>query len=206
MAPTIGESVDKTTLSLQNLDVEQATSLSDLLGLSPVKNDTRNNFNSVKTLQVKIFSFSSLLIGSYDVWIFQCGEFKYPDVSSPLCKILAAKDAERRSRNGLLYDYSPRIQRSGEDFAVHGGLSVSPYNPNFDEVFQLSSRTPEASPFRNQQKGYPRFVDQNRSTHSPESDVGYGTSFGSQELSGHTLDMDILSNLVVILSQAPVFV
>lgn len=54
MAPTIGESVDKTTLSLQNLDVEQATSLSDLLGLSPVKNDTRNNFNSVKTLQVLI--------------------------------------------------------------------------------------------------------------------------------------------------------
>ena len=36
-----------------------------------------------------------------------------------------------------------------------------------------------------------------RSTYSPESDVGYGTSFGSQELSGHTLDMDILSNLVV---------
>ena len=29
-------------------------------------------------------------------------------------------------------------------------LRVSPYNPNFDEVFQLSSRTPDVSPFRYQ--------------------------------------------------------
>ena len=81
-----------------------------------------------------------------------------------------------------------------------GGLSVSPYNPNFDEVFQLSSRTPDVSPFRYQPQQQ-RFGDHGRqSTYSPESDVGYGTSFGSQELGGHTLDMDILSNLVRSLS------
>ena len=55
MAPTIEENVDKTTLSLENLDVEKATSLSDLLGLSPVKNDVER-LASVKTLQV-ILSF-----------------------------------------------------------------------------------------------------------------------------------------------------
>ena len=53
MAPTIEENVDKTTLSLENLDVEKATSLSDLLGLSPVKNDVER-LTSVKTLQVII--------------------------------------------------------------------------------------------------------------------------------------------------------
>ena len=57
MAPTIEENVDKTTLSLENLDVEKATSLSDLLGLSPVKNDVER-LASVKTLQV-IISFSN---------------------------------------------------------------------------------------------------------------------------------------------------
>ena len=60
--------VDNATLSLHNLDVEKAASLSDLLGLAPVNNDVEK-LSSVKTLQ--------------------CGEFKYPDVSSPLCKILA---------------------------------------------------------------------------------------------------------------------
>ena len=96
-----------------------------------------------------------------------------------------------------MYDLSPRKQ--SEDFStLRGGcLSVSPYNPNFDEVFQLSSRTPDVSPFRYQPQHQQRYADHGRSTHSPESDVGYGTSFGSQELSGQTLDMDILSNLVV---------
>ena len=54
MAPTIGEPIDKATLSLHNLsDVEQATSLSDLLGLSPAKNEAGiGKMSSVKTLQV----------------------------------------------------------------------------------------------------------------------------------------------------------
>ena len=123
---------------------------------------------------------------------FQCGEFKYPDVSSPLCKILAPT---KERGHGPLFDLSPG---KPDDFPPlrRGGLSVSPYNPNFDEVFQLSSRTPDVSPFRYQPQQQ-RFGDHGRSTYSPESDVGYGTSFGSQELGGHTLDMDILSNLVV---------
>jgi len=174
MAPTIDQVVDNATLSLHNLDVEKAASLSDLLGLAPVNNDVEK-LSSVKTLQ--------------------CGEFKYPDVSSPLCKILAPT---KERGHGPLFDLSPG---KPDDFPPlrRGGLSVSPYNPNFDEVFQLSSRTPDVSPFRYQPQQQ-RFGDHGRSTYSPESDVGYGTSFGSQELGGHTLDMDILSNLVRSLS------
>lgn len=174
MAPTIDQVVDNATLSLHNLDVEKAASLSDLLGLAPVNNDVEK-LRSVKTLQ--------------------CGEFKYPDVSSPLCKILAPS---KERGLGPLFDLSPG---KADDFPPlrRGGLSVSPYNPNFDEVFQLSSRTPDVSPFRYQPQQQ-RFGDHGRSTYSPESDVGYGTSFGSQELGGHTLDMDILSNLVRSLS------
>ena len=96
------------------------------------------------------------------------------------------------------------VLKQDEEFAKYrerslrnGCLSVSPYNPNFDEVFQLTSRTPDVSPFRYQPHQPHCFPDHGRSTYSPESDVGYGTSFGSQELSGQTLDMDILSNLVV---------
>jgi len=183
MAPTIEENVDKTTLSLENLDVEKATSLSDLLGLSPVKNDVER-LTSVKTLQ--------------------CGEFKYPDVTSPLNRILD-RDPSIAKNQGPLFDLSP--QKQNEEFAKYrerslrnGCLSVSPYNPNFDEVFQLTSRTPDVSPFRYQPHQPHCFPDHGRSTYSPESDVGYGTSFGSQELSGQTLDMDILSNLVRSLS------
>ena len=64
------------------------------------------------------------------------GEFKYPDVSSPLNKILDSTMALNQD----------------EDFpSLQGGcLSVSPYNPHFDEVFQLSSRTPDVSPSRYQ--------------------------------------------------------
>ena len=44
---------EKATLSLQNLDLDKATSLSDLLGLSPVKSRSeKDNLSSVKTLQV----------------------------------------------------------------------------------------------------------------------------------------------------------
>lgn len=82
-------------------------------------------------------------------------------------------------------------------------MSVSPYNPSFDEVFHLSSRTPDVSPFRHQPQTYQRLLENGLNTQSPASDVGYGTSFGSQELSGHTLDMDILSNLVVIYNYRP---
>ena len=76
-------------------------------------------------------------------------------------------------------------------------MSVSPYNPTIDEVFHVSSRTPDVSPFRHPIR-QPRLFDPGLSTYSPESDVGYGTSFGSQELGAHTLDMDMISNLVVI--------
>jgi cytoplasmic polyadenylation element-binding protein len=176
MAPTQEQNVEKTTLSLDNLDVEKATSLSDLLGLSPVKNDVER-LTSVKTLQ--------------------CGEFKYPDVSSPLNKIL---DPSIALNQGPLFDLSPHTQNDEYRSLRNGCLSVSPYNPNFDEVFQLSSRTPDVSPFRYQTHQPQRFPDHGRNTYSPESDVGYGTSFGSQELSGQTLDMDILSNLVRSLS------
>ena len=63
----------------------------------------------------------------------------------------------------------------------------------------MNNRTPDASPFRHRPGQFP--CDQGRS-HSPESDVGYGTSFGSQDVgSGHTVDMDILSNLVVSLKR-----
>lgn len=61
----------------------------------------------------------------------------------------------------------------------------------------MNNRTPDASPFRQQPNHFRRNTDLGRS-HSPESDVGYGTSFGSQDFSGgHNVDMDILSNLVV---------
>lgn len=185
MSALIDEDIgEKATLSLQNLDLDKATSLSDLLGLSPVKSREKN-LSSVKTLQ--------------------CGEFKYPDVSSPLCKILSAAaindEGDGKIPAGSLFDLSPRKKptNSTDDFGpIRGGMSISPYNPNFDEVFLMSTRTPEASPYRHHSH-HLRYVDQGRS-HSPESDVGYGTSFGSQELSGHTVDMDILSNLVRSLS------
>ena len=74
---------------------------------------------------------------------------------------------------------------------------MSPYNPSIDDVFNLSSRTPEASPFRHPAVHPHRAFDHGRTAHSPESDVGYGTSYGSHDFGGHTLDMDILSNLVV---------
>ena len=110
--------------------------MSDLLGLAPVNNDVEK-LSSVKTLQ--------------------CGEFKYPDVSSPLCKILAPT---KERGHGPLFDLSPG---KPDDFPpLHrGGLSVSPYNPNFDEVFQLSSRTPDVSPFRYQPQQQ-RFGDHGR--------------------------------------------
>ena len=44
----------ESTLSLQNLDLEQATSLSEILGLSPTDSPTEEN-HPVKTLQVSIF-------------------------------------------------------------------------------------------------------------------------------------------------------
>ena len=45
----------------------------------------------------------------------------------------------------------------------------------------MSTRTPEASPYRHHQNHY-RYVDPTTGqSHSPESDVGYGTSFGSQD-------------------------
>ena len=66
---------------------------------------------------------------------------------------------------------------------MRGGLSISPYNPNFDEVFLMGS------PYR--------YVDPSGRSNSPESDVGYGTSFGSQDLNGHNIDIDSISNLLV---------
>ena len=139
---------------------------------------------------------------------FQCGEFKYPDVSSPLYKILG--EARRNGRSPL-YELSPRKKvlptDSSGDFTssssapVRGSssLSISPYNPNFDEVFLMSTRTPEASPYRHHQNHY-RYVDPTTGqSHSPESDVGYGTSFGSQDFNGHhNIDIDSISNLLVI--------
>ena len=62
----------------------------------------------------------------------------------------------------------------------------------------MSTRTPEASPYRHHQNHY-RYVDPTTGqSHSPESDVGYGTSFGSQDFNGHNIDIDSISNLLVI--------
>ena len=63
MAPTIDQVVDNATLSLHNLDVEKAASLSDLLGLAPVNNDVEK-LSSVKTLQVTKFCSYILLVNS----------------------------------------------------------------------------------------------------------------------------------------------
>lgn len=180
------------TLSLQNLDLDQPTSLSDILGLSPRNSPIDENhpgFKEVKTLQ--------------------CGEFKYPDVSSPLYKILGEA---RRNGRGPLYELSPRkkilpTDASGDFGSSASGpvrgsssLSISPYNPNFDEVFLMSTRTPEASPYRHHQNHF-RYVDPaTGQSHSPESDVGYGTSFGSQDFNGHNIDIDSISNLLRSLS------
>ena len=61
----------------------------------------------------------------------------------------------------------------------------------------MSTRTPEASPYRHHQNHY-RYVDPTTGqSHSPESDVGYGTSFGSQDFNGHNIDIDSISNLLV---------
>ena len=62
MAPTIGNNLtgSKATLSLQNLDVNPAvSSLSDLLGLSPMRGDERISTSAVKTLQVRQFQLLS---------------------------------------------------------------------------------------------------------------------------------------------------
>ena len=65
----------------------------------------------------------------------------------------------------------------------------------------MNNRTPDASPFRQRPNNLHFGADPGGRSHSPESDFGYGTSFGSQEPgSGHTVDMDILSNLVVSFS------
>ena len=64
MAPTIDQVVDNATLSLHNLDVEKAASLSDLLGLAPVNNDVEK-LSSVKTLQVIKFC-SYFCLSLYD--------------------------------------------------------------------------------------------------------------------------------------------
>ena len=62
----------------------------------------------------------------------------------------------------------------------------------------MSTRTPEASPYRHHQNHF-RYVDPaTGQSHSPESDVGYGTSFGSQDFNGHNIDIDSISNLLVI--------
>ena len=63
MAPTIDQVVDNATLSLHNLDVEKAASLSDLLGLAPVNNDVEK-LSSVKTLQVIKFCSYFMLVKS----------------------------------------------------------------------------------------------------------------------------------------------
>jgi len=60
------EDFDPGTLSLQSLNFDKVRPLSELLGVSPAKARQERNLHTVKTLQ--------------------CGEFKYPDVSSPLCK------------------------------------------------------------------------------------------------------------------------
>ena len=52
MAPTIDETDGNATLSLHNLDIEKAASLSDLLGLAPIQ-DNAEKMSSVKTLQVR---------------------------------------------------------------------------------------------------------------------------------------------------------
>lgn len=104
---------------------------------------------------------------------------------------------ESRTRTrGPLYELSPR--KTSEDFTPIRGqaLSVSPYNPQYDEVFLMSTRTPDASPFRHHRNHY-RYVDPTGQTFSPESDVGYGTSFGSQHEFGGHVDIDNISNLLV---------
>ena len=53
--------VENATLSLHNLDVEKAASLSDLLGLAPVNNDVEK-LSSVKTLQVTKFCSYIMLV------------------------------------------------------------------------------------------------------------------------------------------------
>ena len=100
---------------------------------------------------------------------------------------------EARRTRGPLYDPSPKKKDFGPP--IRGSHSISPYNPNFDEVFLMSTRTPDASPYRHHQSHF-RYVDPGRSN-SPESDVGYGTSFGSQDLGGHNIDIDSISNLLV---------
>ena len=96
-----------------------------------------------------------------------------------------------------MLDYnSPRPRRFDSYGPIRGGVAASPYNPSYDEVFMMNNRTPDASPFRQRPNHYRCGADQGRS-HSPESDVGYGTSFGSQDIGGGTVDMDILSNIVV---------
>lgn len=176
------EDFDPGTLSLQSLNFDKVRPLSELLGVSPAKARQERNLHTVKTLQ--------------------CGEFKYPDVSSPLCKILGGTHFERVSTGAgpNRLDFSPRNRRLDSFGPIRGGLAASPYNPSYDEVFTMNNRTPDASPFRQQPNHFRRNTDLGRS-HSPESDVGYGTSFGSQDFSGgHNVDMDILSNLVRSLS------
>ena len=46
-----------------------------------------------------------------------------------------------------MYDLSPRKKVSDDLTPMRGGLSISPYNPNFDEVFLMSTKTPDASPY-----------------------------------------------------------
>lgn len=121
--------------------------------------------------------------------LFQSGEFKFPDVSSPLSKILARKGGDFDSAFGFqpfggLGSPDSHLYRSASN-----GYGSDGSSPNFDEPssglgggiggYFARGGSGAGAP------GGSKFDFAHRSE-SPGSDAGYGTSYGSA-MSSNTL-------------------
>lgn len=187
---------------LSAADFNSSSFLTDILGLSPSSNASRG----------------STAVNRGVVKTYQCGEFKYPDVTSPLNKILCKT---RFIRDSGLDGEVARSLNSFQSFrdgdrsvfsTPDSGLYQQYYRNSFetdenshahaDEVFPLPIRSP--STFTPQSTNLTNLgftsgdvgtlaskpVELTRNL-SPQSDVGYGTSFDSTESRGQTMRRDI---------------
>ncbi len=197
-----------TPLSLRDFEARpDALALSEMIGVSSVP--LRHEIKPVKTFQVSnaqkqkpnIFKFCSTLPTT-----FQDGEFKYPDVSSPLFKMMP--NASRNFRLDTMNYQStttPRRNDTFDSFRVRNGPAPanlvvgSPISRSYDEVFYLN-KSPEVSPY------YERFpairgqtLGSSGRSQSPDSDVDYGTSYGSNDFnqSSGNVDVENFSNIMV---------
>lgn len=200
---------------LSAADFRSTNFLSDILGLSPTSfpshGSVSNSGRVVRTLQ--------------------CGDYKYPDVTSPLNRILCRNWFGRREP--ALENADLPMSRSCSSTHRHGDSSMGSFLgvPNsvfsqdgrgglggdegqlMDQIFGMdhnsgspyrpppsSFRTPSgAFDFISNEGGHLTKPAENKGL-SPQSDIGYGTSLGSNASHGQSLRRDIdiegLSDLI----------